>query len=1844
MSVKGSNFNSGTGVHGAPKSDEVNIGDIGGAESIPWVEKQPQSSGGNQTQVSSSGENVSQSGMTTANRDNAPDIGYRQKSMIPEAPEPKTTMLVDRDPDTIVTRKNGDGESVRVKNLVPNFGNGLPVSSPGGFEEHKANEVPGGMDYLKSINSLSDESRKKRFTKSGKYAKNAEYDKTRMNIWNRDIVDDEKKSDIKKKNKRTTPKDFVQTEVTTDDGRTPFERLMHPNRKVKPAIEFAEKISSAHPENAPQSHDYFKRFRDVAKQEEQRKISMTLNDTGDVTPDIPESDARSMYPDIDVDAIVSDFGPYESINIGSGFVNVPKELVDYNESEDTYDYLMPDDYEVYEIDGSEYLLPSMESDEVVSDFGKTEGEVKNESGEFQGPSRLSKIIDMLKFHGSDWRRFLKRDIHGNVFVDENGVSYLFGVPVRVNEDGSADVLSDYEWYAKIEPFSDISLADLTIDDMNNAISDLMMLNPGMSEDEARTIMQGNPHVVFESKISRSKEWEARESYRSLSNEPIVRNKHNRKKSDEDLLNDRADQIWKTTRDTLKNLYPDMALDIEDEYVSISDYELKGKKADENRKSSKWHERLRAQLFMIRLYLNPYELKIQGDRLVSMSELFPESGRSDSYVKVHDEAVQEALVMVMQKFDISEAQAIQMVILRASLGIDQKLQIGKVDYRDFELSQTAVISMCEEIIASTNRYNNPLAIVMEERNYIENTPAFPLGYMPKLLAKQITESPNSYLYQQGITHDTLMKMIHDEWLNRTQGTILDNTRSGHAVSQRLAIDNMMRAMMRIDGVNPAEWNISNELDKTYLEMISETENVPDDSDMKPIFEMRDRQAQDYIKRLRKRYARQIISKGADGTWQTSYVSKQNAFMDTMGGIATWMRFAGVVANPAVIIPGYFEHISGNMYQKAANGFLGHMAGKDFRPSRFAVESIKSEGSIAIQISRALYNIGGIDALRGYVANANGNYSLEGAREFIDEYIRNQKDPRKISKLRHEAEKWVNLLVPGSLGMQGCDARRFVEMLMINNARTKELSQGNVKSGNEKDIGRGYVDSSGFDEAIRAQGVTSTMLESMLTDEGIDAFVASSNLNLGRISPVSYAINRMLHANGISEFVMTDMLDTYIEYGVNAVLNVFPMSNTLSYLVSKGVASGYMIWTDKVDARTLMREGLRNQEGKPEFINYQLGGNDTFWYGLRKNMTYDMMKLGNFMLVACFCAVTIMALGGIDDPPEGADKYNWLQYLIGSDDPNTPEDERKHMPIPAWWAYDLLGWGMGAGVALLAQVKHPEDPTLGLNIWSSAMYDCIDGTSFMDMLNAPKNVWNDVNNMINDINNDEWVAPDNLHELLSGQANHQVANFIRKMTPAIINNWGPGTRDTLLTGRMPDRTASKVYDTDNYTPEEARALNKTKSIDDYVQRMIRQDSKGNILWGLINNLRFNGSLLTPEDSENTGYLFWEMPIATAKDQIRSTFMNEFSILKDEIIDDSGKTAGELDYESYLAWCDTKIQNSIYSLETEWNGDPRLFVANGGMIDFTMRKMYKTHAYEQILLADNDYDQKLKAGMSYEESVHAKNKRDNIKNYWYDFIKKWVDNEEIPWSDDGYVKMLSDSYDTYYYPDGTPAKPWSYFIDPSVQKVSKPIGNNPTSLLPFTFVNVDDTTGYNAETKVEWWVDGLSDPNLIKERLGESRIPIGQDKGKIAKNVSFGATGGEPGQYVEGQDLSITDGMVPTIDRRSYVPQDSASMKKLLDNIKIEDVAKSMGIDYDALKNGKNSKANYSAWTKSTGRSYGGGSGSRGSYIPKIYSNDAQVNNDRASTMNTRTPYSAKTSSYLRPGFATKGSRESYRRSDI
>jgi hypothetical protein len=159
---------------------------------------------------------------------------------------------------------------------------------------------------------------------------------------------------------------------------------------------------------------------------------------------------------------------------------------------------------------------------------------------------------------------------------------------------------------------------------------------------------------------------------------------------------------------------------------------------------------------------------------------------------------------------------------------------------------------------------------------------------------------------------------------------------------------------------------------------------------------------------------------------------------------------------------------------------------------------------------------------------------------------------------------------------------------------------------------------------------------------------------------------------------------------------------------------------------------------------------------------------------------------------------------------------------------------------------------------------------------------------------------------------------------------------------------------------------------------------------------------------------------------------------------------------------------------------------------------------------------------------------------------------------------------------------------------------------------------------------------------------------------------------EQLNIPREGVPTIGQRPWRKMEEV-FPESLKNLDSDTVTKLLGIpasipsDDDKSSNGTSSgdgnSGNGGSGSRSSGgnryyssggsRYYSGGGGgyysgggssySGVNYNPKIYSSSHQVYSDRAQGMSQHAPYKA-TTTYLRPNFYTKGSREAYKRSDI
>jgi hypothetical protein len=243
----------------------------------------------------------------------------------------------------------------------------------------------------------------------------------------------------------------------------------------------------------------------------------------------------------------------------------------------------------------------------------------------------------------------------------------------------------------------------------------------------------------------------------------------------------------------------------------------------------------------------------------------------------------------------------------------------------------------------------------------------------------------------------------------------------------------------------------------------------------------------------------------------------------------------------------------------------------------------------------------------------------------------------------------------------------------------------------------------------------------------------------------------------------------------------------------------------------------------------------------------------------------------------------------------------------------------------------------------------------------------------------------------------------------------------------------------------------------------------------------------------------------------------------------------------------------------------------------------------------------------------------------------------------------------------------------------GNVPVPFLPFTRQRTQGKAYDNESIPYNIVIgpDGkpINDVEALYQEVADGKLTL--PKGSEGRLISileeyWGGQGNHVVQIDENgnitgyddEQLRIPSTGIPTTDSRVLVPFETTlpDLLKMSDEEIIKSYEESFGIsshlgdddgsdnddsDDDGSDNdlGPGYPSYYRGYRYYGGRGgYGGGGGGYSSaYNPRIYSTPRQAYSQRAAGMSTRQPYKA-TTTYLRPAFYTKGSREAYRRSDL
>lgn len=1232
---------------------------------------------------------------------------------------------------------------------------------------------------------------------------------------------------------------------------------------------------------------------------------------------------------------------------------------------------------------------------------------------------------------------------------------------------------------------------------------------------------------------------------------------------------------------------------------------------------------------------PWKIKIEGETLEVVQE--PKKNGAGVYRRVLNKRCREHLELVANWFgdkgEVSLTDALCLVLIRGGITIDTKGNIGGVPADEFVLPEETLVRLCRDIDLSMKKTNgkNPFAIIPGDQPMMGNTRCYPLGYCPSFLIHRLRASEKSPWYNMSLRE--IQEGIGQEWLKNTLSSLVANTEGSGSggLSQRWALFEAMRALLSLDGATDQAraWGITAEAEFTALQMMNETSQLKDadgDPQILAAMEERDRNIRRNVDRLKNQTKRKVTRMEEGRILDERWVKREGSFAEGCHLIAAMMRSMGLVGNVGAAIGNFGEKWKGNSYTILANKMLMNRAMKELKASDYFQEgdmeafvitdytkdlSTTSESKEVMEAVQLLAGVGGIEALQAFSGAEGMAFTKKDVKIFLNQMIGEQTDPSKKMRMINAFNNLLSNMMAGNYGTRGIDNKRMLEMFMINMAMSKKN-------------GKRYIDAAAMDKAIASKGYGQFIKEMMAFPEMTDAFLSTTNFTTGRINPAQRQIQLLLKRNGLTDLVVSTALDTYTTYGVNVVQAMLPFSNTLSYLALHNI-------------------NQKRGTLESDMSNYQLGGLDEFRDGLAKNMIYDAMKFGDQLLTGLLFWGVIELLG-IDEPPEDYNIFDWVEYSIGGN----LGDGSGVKVIPSWWINDLVGWGLPFGMALA--VTNHWGTERGSKVFWSGVYDMTEGSSVLDMLEIMTHSGENAELLMARMGEDDYMIPDNPESFFRAMVEHYlVAEPIRKLTPYPVNNLLPLlSRDTMLVGdEARDRSATKVYDRENYDAETAEAEQRTTNVEDYQEIMRRRDSKSNFAYAIINNLFHNHQLFDDGTTDKTGYAWFEMPIATRKDPVRMVWYAKNDFDYNDAPQDS--------QEERTAWLDAKAEDVLADIDSFTS--PEQAVANGFALSFNARTNAIDYCYRQIALLRNDYVMKLNSGeyADYTVGTNARNEMNQRISKYYDYVNNWLKSDAIPWRDAGYERLITDWNEVYTYEDGSPATEWAWMFAPftgeNIKKEWVPRGNHPTSFLPFTTVDPTDR-GYNEETINNWYVEGLTDLNFIHNLLLDTEpIDYGQDAGRYAGQVIFGGQGDltTPDEQL---NIPYDNSQPSTLGQRSYVPSEYA-LPDSIKNMTQKDSAAAIGIDMDQLdeieqgiydkdgKGGGNYSAPYRAWTRYGGRSssYSGGT----SFNPKIYSNPRSVNADYAKGMSVRQPYGA-TKTYLRPNFETKGSREAYRRSDF
>lgn len=1299
----------------------------------------------------------------------------------------------------------------------------------------------------------------------------------------------------------------------------------------------------------------------------------------------------------------------------------------------------------------------------------------------------------------------------------------------------------------------------------------------------------------------------------------------------------------------------------------------------------------------RRLINPTMLRIESQHVEVEFERHGDEVIRKGRIR-YSTPVEHAIDNIRVLYNCSQRDVLSLVQIRAGLGVDIKGKIGKKKPGKFMLTDAQFIELCHDIERSQLQYGHPMAVVDGVPNgngvrddsgkfvVVAGTRCFPIGYVPVSLLRNMSVMRGSALYGQSI--GDIQAKMRESWLTYTYPALMRNA-TGNVMWQTRAIENMVRAVMSVDGIDPSRLEIPEiKINQTMMQMEAERAQANDPA-MKRSMEERARRESESCDRWQHWYTKHNGGRNDDGSIR-SPSRKRNSAGDVLHGVTQFSQIARA-ADVFLWITSPFEAMQSMATQHVAQHIMERTLDKDVRErykvtDRLADVATSREAVEARDVAESLFRLGGWTAIDAFLGTTGTNGRAEYAMTY-DDLRRFLKDTGVTGTSLSERAKSLFKVGPnqerGFLANVGNILMTLPENVLTGSSNMfKEKESGQflqlslLEMARAEKAGRQAFTAEDMEQWAAMGGGQDVIRQLLRTDAGREAFMTQGVTGNGRKSPWSHFVRQALSKNRVTEAVVRTCIDRFPEYWMTKILNQIPGSNTMSYLATYAV-DGLGSFLEKAGTSDLVMTGgsgtvTKMSEALGRANQYQMGrgygsGRDAFLEGLRKNLLYDTVMAGNRLVIACLYYSILQLLGGLHKPDDPEDEYTWSEWLIG--------DEEDSLPIRwAWFMDDLSGVGLPLGAAFAAAASEsgsdnplewtPEAKATATRLFMNAVGDFNDGCVIFDVIDLFNNFEEEANAAIGQGETGAWLNPSQTERNDTTIA-LMAWKILGDMTPTIVKQVLPWSRDFLFRGEdRYKRSASKLFDTDGRTMQEAQEQYRTKDVGTYYDYMMRLEAQNNPIAAAIMDFIWGAG----GSSEKTGYKFSEQPIRTEVDQLAKFMweryqMPELTGGEDEMMRQSRAWAEYICQE-----IDANFLNPTDAIAKGFYLDPKTRVACQEYCNFMM--------YEKIDEMRDDALAELREqmGMRYLPDTIYDNLMqtyDDLEAHYRFLNNQYFSNDAIPWRLPRYGVLDSDNQNRYVLDDGSAGvNPKITFLSgitqalglgdlPAGEKQTYSYGNIPNN---FPFYSPEPTGGWNDESlpylvrrdKNGNPIGGQQDlydmldggmtitrpPGMSDEAFMRYQNETNQRLGDLQSQM-FGDRGRES---------------IPTLGKRGLEPVEATMPEGFKGYYDPEQASEMLGFDaFDKSKKPTStsksgtggSYGGYSSYGRSYGRSYGssygGGGGYSSAYNPKIYSSSRQVYSSRAAGMSTRQPYKASTT-YLRPSFSTKGSREAYKRSDL